>query len=65
MMMKDEIPNSFNEFLLTFNQFHVKYTIYMKKAQNIPIFDLKFRQTGDFLGTRIVRVLSRNYSRFE
>ena len=38
---------------------------YLKKAQNLTIFGLKFRQIGEFLGTRIVRVFGQKYSRFE
>ena len=36
-----------------------------KNTQNLPIFGLKFRQIGDLLGTRIVRVFGQKYSRFE
>ena len=36
-----------------------------KNTQNLPIFGLKFRQIGDLLGTRIVRVFGQKYSRYE
>ena len=61
-MIEDEIPNKlgiFGEFWLKFNQFDVK------KAQNLPVSGLKFRQIGNFLGTRIVRVFGQKYSMFE
>ena len=54
-MIKDEFPIM----ICTFGEF---LSISRKKTPN---FGLKFRQIGDFLGTRIVRVFGQKYSRFE
>ena len=40
-------------------------SISRKNTQNLSIFGLEFRQIGELLGTRIVRVFGQKYSRSE
>ena len=59
----------FCEFELGFNQFHEKDTFEIpkiyEKAEKVRFLLQNFVKMADFLGTRIIRVFDKKYSRFE